>query len=102
MAPRGECAASGASAVNSAVSALESGSTSAVAIFASSRRRNRLSIGRKQPRDKALAVEARAVGQVDDDLQPFVETAARLARAAERVDEPRRIERHDPDRSLRR
>ncbi len=59
----------------------------------------RLSVRRKQPRDKPLAVQIGASGQVDDDLQPLVEPAARFARAAERVDKPCGINGHDADRA---
>ena len=70
-----------------------------MAIFASTRRRRRLSVAGQKPRNEALAVEADAARQVDDDLQPFVKAAAGLTRSAERVDEPGRIEGEDSGRA---
>ncbi len=102
MAPRGECAASGASAVRSAVSELDRGSIERRRDLRVSQRRRRLSVARQQPRHKPLAVEPDPARQVDDELQPFVEATARLARVRRAGREPGRVESHDPDRARRR
>ena len=97
MAARGESAASGASAVSSAASALDRGSASALRDRRVERMRHRLSVAREQACDEPFAVDDGAARQVDDDLQPFVESATRLGPAAEGFDEPRRIKRQHAD-----
>ena len=65
-------------------------------------RRRGLPVRRKESRHKTLAIQLDAARQVDDDLKPLVESAARLAGTAERIDQSRRIEGQDADRARRR
>ena len=81
MAARGESAASGASAVKKRGLRARQGLRERARDRRIERGRRRLSVARQQAGDETLAVEACAAGQVDDDLQPLVEPAARLGRA---------------------